>query len=65
MINIKCKTAYCNTLINKQYNEYDSFDSNWASEIESINPSGQSQGNEEVDKYKTTSFWEVIKDIFK
>ena len=51
--------------INKQYNEYDSFDSNWASEIESINPSGQSQGNEEVDKYKTTSFWEVIKDIFK
>jgi hypothetical protein len=22
MINIKCKTAYCNTLINKQYNEY-------------------------------------------
>ena len=32
--------------MNKQYNEYDSFDSNWASEIESINPSGQSQGNE-------------------
>ena len=22
MINIKCKTIYCNTLINKEYNEY-------------------------------------------
>jgi hypothetical protein len=49
----------------KQYNEYDSFDSNWSNEIESINPSGQSQGNEEIDKYKTSSIWEVIKDILQ
>jgi hypothetical protein len=51
--------------MNKQYNEYDSFDSNWSAEIESINPSGQSQGNEEVDNYQTSSLWEVIKDMFK
>jgi hypothetical protein len=51
--------------MNKQYNEYDSFDSNWSAEIESINPSGQSKGNEEVDNYKTSSLWEVIKDMFK
>jgi len=51
--------------MNKQYNEYDSFDSNWSAETESINPSGQSQGNEEVDNYKTSSLWEVIKDMFE
>ena len=51
--------------MNKQYNEYDSFDSNLLNEMKSINPSGQSQGTEEIDKYKTSSLWEMIKDIFK
>jgi len=48
----------------EQYNKYDSFDADWVKEIESINPSGQSQGNEEIDSYKTDSLWETIKDIF-
>lgn len=49
----------------KEYNEYDLFNANWVKEIESLNPSGQSQGNKEVDNYKTNSLWEVLKDILQ